>query len=313
MEQEQVLLRLGFIRLKPEAAGLFYQHYEQLDGDLAAFTSFVSMVAWSHSDIVFYRTVRDFLVCVAWEYTGQRFVLLPFFGKYSQAEINAVFKEAEEVFKELKAPLVMTDIREWMIPWYQKIPGVKWELVNDRDYSDYMYRKEDFLAAADTQKNRYNYRYFIRKFEPETVELTAESEGECLSLLEETWCEVHTCDECDCGCQKQTISNVLSSLDQTGAKGILVSVKGQPVGYSIVEARRGVGIFHFMKIRKGYRGINEYIHRECCERYFRDCDMINYTEDMGEEGLRLHKSRLAPYTLAPNCELRMRYASQEEE
>lgn len=306
MELERKLFRLGFQKLAPEAGPVFRKYYGQMKGNWASFTSFVSMIGWNHSDRVYYRVIGPYLVCVAWEFTGQRLVLLPFFGDYVQEEIDRTFREAEKLFETLQAPLVMTDMREWMIPWYLAVPDTKWEVINDRDFSDYIYRKEDFLAAMDTQKTRYNYRYFLRKYDPETVLLTPESEADCMKVLEEVWCSAHPCEECDCGCQKKTLANVLSSLEETGAKGILVRAQGENAAYCIVMAEHGVGTFHFMKVKRGLRGLNEYIHRECCERFLQDVDLINYTEDMGVEGLRKHKNRLAPYTLEPNCELRIR-------
>ena len=52
------------------------------------------------------------------------------------------------------------------------------------------------------------------------------------------------------------------------------------------------------------KGINEYLLRECFTRFLSGAEEINYTADIGDEGLRAYKSKLAPYTLSPSMTLR---------
>ena len=56
-------------------------------------------------------------------------------------------------------------------------------------------------------------------------------------------------------------------------------------------------VFMFKKNCRGYRGLDEYLQTELLKELPEHVRYINYTEDMGVEGLRNYKRRLAPYYL----------------
>ena len=183
------------------------------------------------------------------------------------------------------------------------IPEVTFQVVNERRLSDYLYHAQDFFLAMKSKEAEYNYRYFIRKYQPVTKSITPNHLDECLSFLEEIWCEKHQCHDCCYGCIKGTIKAVIPYLKELDAQGIVVYSEGKMIAYGIVTCYNRLGFFEFKETRRGFRGVNEYLHRECFERFLQDVQMINYSEDMDVEGLRNYKSRLAPYTLFPKYEL----------
>ena len=56
-------------------------------------------------------------------------------------------------------------------------------------------------------------------------------------------------------------------------------------------------VFLFKKNCRGYRGLDEYLQTELLNELPEHVRYINYTEDMGVEGLSNYKRRLAPYYL----------------
>ena len=65
-----------------------------------------------------------------------------------------------------------------------------------------------------------------------------------------------------------------------------------------------MGVYLSKRTDNRIKGINEYLLRECFTRFLSGAEEINYTEDMGNEGLRAYKSKLAPYRLSPRITLR---------
>lgn len=305
--------RYGFSRLTTEAYPLFMEYDQKVNRFLPSSLHFTSMNAWNHAVITYYKPIGEHLVCLQWDAPENRWVLIPFFGVYEQEKINAVMKEVCGLYEQWQIPLILTDVAEWMKPFYEAVPGMRWDVIADRDLCDYIYTTEDFLASMNDQKVRYNYRYFIRKYNPVLELMRSEHAAECEALVRESWCVNHTCEECIYGCAAQTEKTAIQYADRTGAAGIVVKVEGNVVAFCVLTVRCGQGVFQFKKTQRGFRGINEYLHQECYERFLTNTQRINYTEDMGQEGLRKYKCKLAPYTLSPRYELRRVEEGREEE
>lgn len=299
MELEEI----GFRRLSAEDMKIFQPYYDKMNDDWASSLCFTSMVAWRHSIEIFYKQEEEFIICLAYDSTTERIVLLPFFGYYTQERINRAMQSIVKLLEDLEIEMIMTDVSKWMLPYYEAVPNIKWKLINDPGLCDYIYQKEDFISSMNTQEVRYNYNYFVRKFEPETVVIKPENVSECVEFIESEWCCYHSCDECQYGCLQKTAMEAISNINFLNEYGILVRVKGQMVGYCLVTEYKGLAIYQFKKTQRSLRGLNEYLHKECFDRFLQNARVINYTEDMGLEGLRKYKSRLAPHTLSPKYEL----------
>ena len=294
----------GFSRLTSEVFPLFKEYYNKMNRPLPASLHFTSMNAWNHTVITYYKPIGAHLVCFQWDAPEKRWVLIPFLGVYEQENINAVMKEVLLLYEQWQIPFVLTDVAEWMRPFYEAVPFLQWEVTNDRDLSDYIYTAEDFCTSLNEQKVRYDYRYFIRKYHPVLEIMRPEHDVECAKLIRENWCTEHACEECTYGCAMVTEQNAVTCVHKTEANGIVVRIDGKVVAFCIVTVCCGQGVFQFKKTQRGFRGINEYLHKECYDSFLTGVSIINYTEDMGQEGLRKYKCKLAPYTLAPRYEMR---------
>ncbi len=302
---QKKLTNMGFQCLSAKDRDLFYRYYDQMNGYWGSALCFADMVAWSDSFAIYHKTVGRYMLMLAYDTEKKRWVMLPFLGHYDQESVNEAFFETEEYVKELEVPLILMEAAEWMKTYYEGIPEVKWEVINDRGLCDYLYAAEDFYRhAIDGKDTRYNRKYFQRKYQTTTELLTPGHLDACTDFLERSWCAVHQCEECQYGCLKKTAASVITNINDLDADGIVIFTEGRVIAYSIVSCHNGLGFFEFKKTERGFRGINEYIHKECFERFLQEARVINYSEDMGLEGLRKYKTKLAPYTLAPRYELR---------
>jgi hypothetical protein len=294
----------GFKGLTVKDKELFSEYYNKMNGNWASSVSFLSMLAWNHSIKIYHRILGDYICCLAHETIGDRRVLLPLIGHYESSRLELCMEELKDIMEELGLPIIFTDVSEWMLPYYRDQKSVALEASYDLSLSDYIYKAEDFVQSLNSQSNRYDYNYFIRKYNPELILLKNENPDPYMEFLSADWCTSHDCSYCSYGCLLDSLKITLEAMEEAGGKGIAVYVDQQIAGYTIVTCEGDQLIYQFKKGIHKYRGINVYLHKQCYDLFGTQTKYINYTEDMNIEGLRLYKQRLAKYELYHKYELR---------
>ena len=297
------LPQLGYRPVKPEDQRVFDPYYDQMNGHWSSATCFLCLVAYEGIITAFYKKAGEVLLCLEYDATAEELVAIPFIGRYTRETVSRAFRILQSDMAALGVPLVVMDIVPWMLPFYQET-GVSWEITDLRSLRDYIYQRPDFLASMESNDNRYRYRYFVRRYAPETITLTKEHWRDCVDCMEEFWCPYKDCSSCHYGCPRDVVARVMREFEYMETAGLLVRVGGRPVGFCITTCRNGLGVYQFKHANNHIKGVNEYLLRECFDRFLTDAEEINYTEDMGDEGLRAYKSKLAPYTLLPHLTLR---------
>ena len=309
------LSQLGYRRLTPEDWRVFEPYYNAMNGHYASSISFPCLLAWSDAIRIFYKSVggeseRGLLACLQYDGTIETWTALPFIGRYSKESVGNAFRVLLADMEALRFPLCVMDMSEWMAPFYLDLGGISWEIENPREWMDYIYQRTDFENSLNSSDSLYRCRYFLRRFSPETVVLTPAHKEECLDCLRTVWCPGRDCADCF-AYPADAIGNVVGALDNLRADGVLVRVDGKPAGFCVVSCRNGMGCYLFKHADNHMKGINEYLLRECLTRFLSGAEEINFTEDIGNEGLRAYKSKLAPYTLSPRMTLRGRVDYEE--
>ena len=298
---EQILKRLkqlGYRPVKAEDQRVFDPYYDRMNGHWSSPVSFLCTMAWRDADPTFYKPIGGFLCCIQYEGATGEWVALPFIGRYSSESFENAFRVFHADMDALGFPMKIMFLSEWELPFYQSARGISWETENPRDSMEYIYQSADFVESMNRSDSRYRYRYFIRRFSPETVVLTPDLREECLDCMKTVWCPYTDCSDCY-ACPLDAVGDVISDLDHLRADGLLVRVNGKPVGLCVVSCRNGLGLYMFKHADNHMKGLNEYLLRECFTRFLSEAEEINYTADIGDEGLRAYKSKLAPYTLSP--------------
>ncbi len=129
-------------------------------------------------------------------------------GNYTEEKIKKVMQILKEDFAGFDAQLIIMDVVPWMLPYYEA-SGIQFEIEDNRDYMDYTFTPEQFLAGMDMQDDRYRYNYFKRRFAYETEEITLFHREEIREFMEREWCGEKTCEECHCGCLLRVIDNLV--------------------------------------------------------------------------------------------------------
>lgn len=294
----------GFKKLDASDRNLFSEYYEKMNDNWASSICFPSMLAWNSSIVIYHKNIGNYICCAAHDIPNARWSLLPMIGHYDMEALEAAMTVITEILRQQKQPVIITDVSSWMLPYYLGLKCVRLKEEYDISLSDYIYTADDFIKGFERQDNRYNYNYFIRKFNPSMDEIKSSDLNAIVEYLKATWCVTHSCDDCQYGCVVDTAANLIGNIENTWAKGIVVYVDKKIAGYIIVSRKHDQLVFHFKKSIHGMRGLNEYLHCRCFALYGDGAKFINYTEDMNIEGLRKYKQRLAQsYTMAHKYEL----------
>ncbi len=287
----------GYQELMPQHQSLFDPYYDSMNGHWSANTCFMNMIGWKDSYPTYFKMAEGLLINITYLCTEGYPVAVPFLGEYTEERIRKALQVLKEDFAAFHSPLVIMDVVPWMLPYYEA-GSIRFDLEDNRDYMDYTFTPEEFLAGMDAQDDRYRYRYFKRRFAYETEEIRPFHREECQAFMENEWCQDKSCEECHCGCLLKVVDNLLLIFDQIRINGIIVRVDGKMSGICIVSCRNGLGVYQYKNAINHIKGINEYLLRESFERYLQSACTINYTEDMGVKGLRRYKEHMAPsYTL----------------
>ena len=308
------LVRLGYKALTADDQRVFDPYYDAMNGYWSSSVSFPDLWAWSDASPVFYKPIGDLLCCLQYDGTLGKWGALPFIGRYSVESVGSALRVLRCDMETLQLPLYVAFLSEWMLLWYQSVRGVLWEIERPREWMDYVFQRTDFEQSLNKPDNMYRYRYFLRRFSTETVPLTSASMEECLECMRTVWCSGKECTDCY-ACPLEAVEKTVSELDKLRAGGILVRVDGKPAGFCIVSCRNGSGIYLFKHANNHIKGLNEYLLRECYLRFMQSAKEINYTNDMGNEGLKAYKSKLAPYSLSAQIMLKameLKRATPEE-
>ena len=296
------LRELGYRPVTAEDYNVFAPYYDAMNEAWSSALSFACIVAWSDAVPAFYKITGGMICCLQYDGTIQKWTAIPFIGHYSNESFGEAFSVLRSDMKTLGLQLLIVDMSEWMLPFYQGVSGIFWNVERPRKCMDYIYRREDFVRSRESADFRYYCRYFVRHFSPETVLLGPEHREECMTLMREVWCPSHECSECF-ACPLEAVGRVVGAMNIIGVKGCLVRVNGKPAGFCIVSMRRGGAVYEFKHADNRMNGINEYLLRECFTRFLSDTDEFNFSDDLGNEGLRAYKCRLAPYSLSARITL----------
>ena len=294
----------GYRKVEPEDQALFDPYYDRMNHPWSGSTEFLNFIAWSDSLPVYFKEADGMIIGISYESNEGMLVGIPFIGHYTNESVKQAFTILKNDFEKIGEPLVIMDVVKWMLPYYEAIDDFHFDIEDRRDYMEYIYTAEDFEAGMNKQDDRYRYRYFMRKFDYEVEEIRSAHRDEIVGFMKHVWCGDKTCSECQFGCMVDVTDRVVSAFDKLDVNGLLVRVDGSIAGFCIVTKRMGQAIYQFKHAINRIKGINEYMLKECYDRYLKGVDIINYTEDCGIESLRRYKMNLATaYSLSSRLTL----------
>ncbi|MFA6317305.1 MAG: phosphatidylglycerol lysyltransferase domain-containing protein [Elusimicrobiota bacterium] len=280
-------------RLKPLFEGAEHPHSEY---------SLSSLILWDRCVMAAdYACDGDavFFCEAAVDDPKDRFLLLPVSMKTPYPPARLREKALEAGFAEYR--FVHDDyIRQYGLEEVEK----HFKVSDQPGYNDYVYRAKDLAAleGRDLAKKRNNIRQFekeaaLRGWRVETARLTSANAKACEEVLKSwqtersdgEWTEVLEC-------EGKAIRNSLENLEALELRGLMVLINGSVRGFGIVSRLNDdTGVLLFEKASDKYKGLYQYLDRECCRQLFDNWTWVNKEGDMGDPGLARAKESYAPF------------------
>lgn len=180
---------------------------------------------------------------------------------------------------------------------------LKFEILFDDDFSDYIYDNTDFLTLNGklNKTKRHEYDRFIRNHPDAVFTPCSPSDvstfRDC-KLIFDSWCSHRSCDDCLFGCEKKAFARTSDIFDSRKHIIGIVHENGTPLSFGFGDFISDECVFfHTQKNAGQMDGLTYFLHRNMAEYMHPNAKYINWGEDMGIEGIRRNKSRYHPIEL----------------
>ena len=232
-------------------------------------------------------------------------ILLQPVGIFSPDFQNHIFREAET----LDYPLKIFGVNSGFL---ERHPGfvARFSVRDERNYANYVYRAEDLakLYGRKYSKKRNLISQARSQYSWETIPLAEDSADKCFAVLESIKNEENPVMEGMSERELSALETTLRNFRRLQQQGLLITVDGRPVAFSIFEAINSTtATVHFERALRSYKGLYQVINQETARVIeAQGFEFINREEDVGDEGLRAAKLSYHPCELTTAWELTLK-------
>ena len=276
---------------------IYDRYAKRLDTHLAANVFFQDLYAWNFTSRNRFKILDKYMFIIAKDEWYGEYVARPLLGPIDDASFQSAADEAYDSFARAGYPCVFGDISRAMLPAYLSLEGYSANVDFDLDRSEYVFTKESFSESTHKPSAREAINYLKRHRELTVRPISTSDREELVRFTEECFCEWHSCEECSYGCDIVVLRRIMGAFDALGLSGAAIEANSELLAFAIACVERDTLFCIYQKVRRGVRGLNELMRRiltgMCGEAY----SLVNYSDDMGIEGLRSYKSRLGPHKL----------------
>jgi hypothetical protein len=286
----------SFKPLRLETKTLYDQYTRLLPGALPSPLYFQSLYAWNFTSVNKYEIFEGHLCIVAEDTMAREVFAIPPLGALDGTFAPAV----DRVFSAFESEGLLCSFHEvpsFMLPHFLSLDAYDVVVSYDADWSDYLFTRDDFCASVQKKSQKEALHYFTRTFDPHVREISSSDREVILGITKKFFCAERACSDCFCGCEMEVASRITQGWGELDMDGVVVESGGEAIGFGMVCRQKDTLLFLSKKVRRKTRGLNEYLNALLMNRFGGDCVYVNYSDDMGSEGLRSYKSRLGDHVL----------------
>jgi len=229
-------------------------------------------------------------------------ILLQPIGVFSSDFQNHIIHEAET----LDYPLQIFGVSRRFLEWYPEFVS-RFSVRDERNFANYVYRVEDLskLHGRRYSRKRNLISQARSQYCWEVHTLTEDLADKCFTVLESIQNEEHPVLEGMSLRELVALETTLRNFRRLEQQGLLITVDGRPVAFSIFEATNSTtATIHFERALRSYKGLYQVINQETARVIeMQGFEFINREEDVGDEGLRVAKMSYHPVELITVWEL----------
>jgi hypothetical protein len=279
--------KISFSPISIDDKPLFDDFFRRND-KITSVNDFATVFCWNISGHTEYAIVDDDVLIMYNIYFGKKVYYFPI--SRSNQNIRPYIEMILD-FEDCNRHYI-AQIEEDNIKYLQGIS--EYDLIYDRDYSDYIYLTEDLkeLKGKKFHGKRNHLNKFVNTYKYIFREYKKEDYDQCLELYD-SWLENSEMQE---NSEKVALTLALRNFEYLDLKCGVIEIDGRIRAFSVnsILPNKKAGNVLFEKADTNYAGIFSAINNFCVKEYFNDVKYINRQEDMGIEGLRKAKLSYNP-------------------
>jgi len=226
-------------------------------------------------------------------------IFFPPIMKSLRADMTACVKKMYEYSRAKGQKFILKALSKDMLSRIDKDFLSGFEVAEDRNNFDYIYRADDLisLAGKDFHGKRNHLHQFESAYKYEFRPYTPFDYRGVMALFEE-WASYQT-DIRGVTAEKLALTCALQDLDALGLKCGVIVIDGAVRAFAVGgKSYNDMAIMHFEKADINYKGIYAAINNYFAKTFLADVTYINRQEDMGKDNLRKSKLSYNPVFLA---------------
>ncbi len=282
----------GFKLLSLEDRSLVQSYKEEM---AISDMEFTQLYAWQETFLNQYKVINGYL-CIIYRRNDNGYSCYAPLGRYEKERYNRTLMELGTILEKNGIPLRFDFVPENWRERFECLPGYQILMDYNDNFSDYIYKSEDFLnlKGKANERKRYLVNYFSSHYSYEYRSFTKEQTADVYQVVT-AWCEGRSCKECYWGCEKHAIFRILNNWENFSCRGAVVYVSGSPKAFMAGELIcQDMVVSHFQKADKRIKGLYAFISHEFYLREYPGIRFINLQEDIGILPLRQAKQSYRP-------------------
>ncbi len=264
--------------------------------------TFTNLYAWRHTRPIWIDSFRESLIICAETRTGLVLLGSPV-GPVSLAEVFGEYGSRIRGAERFPRAMIAD----------QPLPAGA-TVVEDRDNSDYVYRREALatLAGRNFTKKRNHINQCLAAYPCHYEIITPETVPECLEM-QDRWCAARDCrDEPGLDGEYQAIEETLRHYQDFGLTGGAIRIEGTIEAFTVGEALNPTtAVCHFEKAMPQFQGLGQLINQWFVKNNLAAFTYVNREQDLGIPGLRRAKESYFPDHLVEKVRIILPGASSE--
>ena len=170
-ELKSKLTDRGYRQIEVEDEPYFDTFFDKMNGHWSSSTNVCNMICWQDTFPTFFKEAHDLLLCLNYVCEEGKLYAIPMIGEYTDDKVRAAVDTLKSDFAYFGVEFCIMDVTNWMYPFFERC-GTDFDVVDDRDYMDYVFSNEMFLSGLNRKDDRYYYRYFQKRNEYVIEEIT---------------------------------------------------------------------------------------------------------------------------------------------
>ncbi|BED92553.1 MAG: phosphatidylglycerol lysyltransferase domain-containing protein [Candidatus Paraimprobicoccus trichonymphae] len=268
--------------------------------------SFQSLYAWNSNFKSFYKIIYDHLCIFTFDKFSNKIYALPPIGNLGKKFFSKIVDSIYLDFKRNNLKCVFCNVPKFMLPIFEGLYGYSFSVEYDRNSSDYLYTKKNFIKGLKNFHSRKAISCFEKNPNLICRKMDENDINKVIYITKKFYCSRHKCKDCYDSCEIKIESSLMLAFKKLELLGNIIESHIEPLGFQIFYFQNDIVFFISRKICRKINGITKKMDLEIIKNFETKFLYANYTEDLGIPGLRFQKEKIGRYILCNKYTIKLK-------